>query len=159
MPTSPLIRWGRGSLLACPSDAIWHATCVALAGRGVLITGASGRGKSALALQLMALGAQLVADDRCLLQRDGTSLVARAPDPIRGLIEARGIGILRVVPVDRAAIALIVDLDQTETTRLPPPRSRDMLGLTLPLLHNVAQPYFPAAILAYITHMQPAESA
>jgi len=41
-----------------------HASCVAVDGKGLLITGASGSGKSALALQLMAFGAHLIADDR-----------------------------------------------------------------------------------------------
>ena len=36
-----------------------------------MITGASGAGKSALALQLIALGAELVADDRTELWREG----------------------------------------------------------------------------------------
>ncbi len=64
-----------------------HASCVAYGGRGVLILGASGRGKSALALRLMALGAVLVADDRTDLCREGDSVMARAPDAIKGMIE------------------------------------------------------------------------
>ena len=48
-------------------DLTVHGTTVARAGRAVLILGASGTGKSALALQMIALGARLVADDLSLI--------------------------------------------------------------------------------------------
>ena len=65
-----------------------HASCVACDGAGVLILGASGAGKSGLALNLMALGAALVADDRVVLSREGDVVLAACPLPLRGLIEA-----------------------------------------------------------------------
>ena len=71
------------------ATATLHATAVAVDGRAALILGASGAGKSSLALQLMALGAVLVADDRTVVQRDGSHIVADVPDTLRGLIEAR----------------------------------------------------------------------
>ena len=71
-----------------------HATCVAVEGRGVLITGPSGAGKSSLALALMAYGARLVADDRVTLSQVDGALWATCPPTIRGMIEARGIGLL-----------------------------------------------------------------
>ena len=74
-------------------DAIVHGSCVALTGKGLLITGRSGSGKSALCLQMVALGAELVADDRVQLRREEGQILARAPAAIAGLIEARGIGI------------------------------------------------------------------
>ena len=79
-----------------------HATCVAVGPHAALIRGASGRGKSGLALQLLAMGAVLVSDDRTRLWRAGDALMADAPDTIRGRIEARGVGILRV-PASRAS--------------------------------------------------------
>ncbi len=69
---------------------ILHATAVAWRGRAVLILGRSGSGKSALALQLMALGCTLVADDGVELAVQEGALVARPPEKIRGMIEARG---------------------------------------------------------------------
>jgi HPr kinase/phosphorylase len=129
---------------------IVHAGCVAWQGRGVLILGHSGAGKSALALQLMAYGADLVADDRTELHAEGDALTAIPPATIAGLIEARGVGLLCAAFVPRAEIALVVDLDQTETDRLPPDRQISLLGISRPLVLSVPQPHFPAAILCYL---------
>lgn len=129
---------------------ILHATTVAHAGRAAILIGASGRGKSALALELMALGAQLVADDRTVLRRAGCQIITEAPDAIRGRIEARFVGILHADPAPATAAALIIDLDRTETERLPPHRSKNLLGIALPLLHNSETRHFPAAILQYL---------
>ena len=127
-----------------------HASAVALDGRGLLILGAAGSGKSALALELMARGARLVSDDQVALSVEGGRLIARAPAAIRGRIEARFVGILNAETIPGAEVALAVDLDRTETDRLPPRRSKKLLGVTFPLLHNAANPSFPAAILQYL---------
>lgn len=129
---------------------ILHASCVAWACRAALILGRSGAGKSALALQMMAFGADLVSDDRTELQADQDRLIARPLAAIQGLIEARGIGVLRVPFVRQAEIALVVDLDQTETQRLPLQRHVTLLGKTLPLVASAPHPHFPAAILCYL---------
>jgi HPr kinase/phosphorylase len=127
-----------------------HAGCVALDGRGLLILGPSGSGKSALALQLMALGCGLVSDDRTCLHRDGGALIATAPPALRGLIEAWGIGLLAAGTMAGARLVCAVDLGVVETERMPPARSRSWQGISLPLLHNVATPAFPAALLQYL---------
>ncbi|MCM2563471.1 serine kinase [Lutimaribacter sp. EGI FJ00015] len=129
-----------------------HGSSVAIAGRAALITGRAGAGKSALSLQLLALGAALVADDITCLWRAGDAIIADAPDTIRGRIEARGIGILNAAAQGPAPLALWVDLDSTETERLPPLRNRPCLGLDLPLLHNPETGCFPAAIMQYLRH-------
>ena len=130
--------------------ATLHASCVAVAGRAVLIRGASGAGKSGLALQMMALGADLIADDRVQLERRGGILVASCPPAIHGLIEARGIGLLRAAPVPPAQVALVVDLDTAECDRLPPARRVEVAGAELPLLLRVDAPYFAAAVMQYL---------
>ena len=80
-----------------------HASAVALTpAAGVLILGPSGVGKSSLALRLMALGARLVADDGVALTVQAGALIARAPAPIAGLIEARGAGILHAEALAQA---------------------------------------------------------
>jgi len=109
-----------------------HGTAVAIQGRGVLITGPSGSGKSDLALRLIDRGALLVADDQVeLVVRDGR-LHAAAPATIRGRIEVRGIGIVEVEAVP-APIALIVDLD-TIPERMPDPRCRQLEGIDIPVI-------------------------
>jgi HPr kinase/phosphorylase len=130
-------------------QTILHASCVAIDGRGLLILGASGSGKSGLALDLMALGCELVSDDRVILTRVENSLVASAPEPIVGLIEARGIGLLNARPHGPVAVACVVDLDQTETGRLPPPREKMLLGQSVTLLLKVETRHFPSALVQY----------
>lgn len=127
---------------------ILHGSCVALdEDRAVVITGVSGSGKSALALQLMALGARLVADDKTCVTLRGGALVASAPDTIAGLIEARGVGILRADPVPEARLVLAVDMDREERDRLPHPREIHLLGCPVPLLCCVQAPHFAPALL------------
>ena len=127
-----------------------HGTCVCLEERAVLILGPSGSGKSALALQLMALGCTLVADDRVEIEVIDDVPVARAPDAIRGMIEARGVGLLAASSVGAAPVVLAVDLEQVETERLPPRRQAVIGGCVVPVLHRVESAHFPAAILQYL---------
>lgn len=129
-----------------------HATAVAYQGRGLLIRGASGRGKSALALSLIALGAALVADDQTLVERQGDALIARAPERLTGLIEARGIGILRSPAAPPTPLTLVADLDRTSEGRLPPQESTEILGLTLPLVRRLDHAHFAPALLLYLAH-------
>ncbi|MDR5653136.1 HPr kinase/phosphorylase [Ruixingdingia sedimenti] len=130
-------------------NAVLHATCVAFDGRGVLILGPSGSGKSALGLHLMALGARLVADDRTQVEV-AEGLFATAPPGLPPLIEARGVGLLRADPLPRARLVLAVDLGARETERLPPRREWMHKGHALPLVHGPMTGHFPAAIRLYI---------
>lgn len=133
-------------------DCLLHASCVSDGGRAVLICGASGRGKSGLALQLMAYGAQLVADDQTVVRLKGAQLLASSPDTTSGLIEARGVGILRAVPMKNVPLELLVNLDQVEGQRLPHPRDVRILGQVLPMISKVDAPYFAAAVLQFLRH-------
>lgn len=127
-----------------------HASCVAVGQAGVLFTGPSGSGKSTLALALMAYGATLVADDRTELAVQGDTLVATCPPAIKGMIEARGLGLLHADMCEAVAIRLVVDLGQTEGQRLPPLRNVTLLGCTLPLVLGQTSPHFPAALWHYV---------
>ena len=105
-----------------------HGTCIRVgrAGRtlgapahaGVLILGKSGAGKSDLALRLIALGATLVADDRSDLAVLRGRLVASAPRTIAGLLEVRGVGIVKMPHARHVAISLVVELTR-KVARLP----------------------------------------
>nr|WP_277604914.1 HPr kinase/phosphatase C-terminal domain-containing protein [Fertoeibacter niger] len=127
-----------------------HAGCVAMEGRGLLILGPSGSGKSALALQLMVLGAGLVSDDHTDVTREAGGLTARCPAALAGMIEARGLGILHAPVVSSARLVLAVDLGVSETERLPPFRHVDVLGLELPLVRAQQGSHFHAALLHYL---------
>ena len=138
-----------------------HASCVAVDGHGVLILGPSGAGKSSLALQLMAYGASLVADDRTHIWAEAALLLATAPEATQGMIEARGIGILRATYLPKAEIVLVVDLGETETARLPPLRHITLHGQTRPLLYGplvpgAIHPHLAASILCYLKSPQTA---
>ncbi len=124
-----------------------HASCVAWEDRAVVITGAAGTGKSALALNLMALGCTLVADDRVVLSNKNGVLIATSHPSIAGLIEARGVGILQATMRPKAQVAAFVDLDQCETDRVPQRRIFTHLGCDLPLIYRIDAPHFAPAIL------------
>lgn len=134
------------SALADLDRAIVHASCVAVNGRAVLITGRSGSGKSALALSLLALGGGLVCDDRVALSAGADGVIATAAPAIAGLIEARGIGLIGVGYAGPASVGLVVDMERTERSRLPPAREIRLLGHTMPLLRRIDGPHFAAAI-------------
>jgi HPr kinase/phosphorylase len=123
-----------------------------IAGRalGVLMLGGSGSGKSELALQLMAIGAVLVADDQTLLRRSGAEVVLRAPPTIRGLIEMRGMGLLHAATMDCAILVAVINLDAQETQRLPERATANVLGVQVPYLRDCASAAFPAAIKQYL---------
>lgn len=131
-------------------ELLLHASCVVSNGAAVLIRGRAGRGKSGLALQLIAMGAGLVADDRTRLWRAGGQVMADAPDRLRGLIEARQVGLLAVPAAGPAPLALVVDMDSEETERLPERRFTRLVGVELPLARKSNMTHFPAAILAYL---------
>lgn len=114
--------------MAVISSEILHATTVAIDGRAVLIEGASGAGKSDLALRLIDRGAKLVSDDRTLVVRDGGALIARAPQTLAGRIEVRGVGIAAVPYAAEAPVALLVRLE-TEPPRMPERRRRTIAGV------------------------------
>jgi HPr kinase/phosphorylase len=132
---------------------ILHASCVSVEGRGLLVLGPSGSGKSALALAMIARGAILVSDDRTQVTQAEGRLVARCPSPeIRGLIEARGTGLLRAPHQDSVELALVVDLARPETERLPPFRKVTILGTALGLVLHPQNDHFPDALMLYLRH-------
>jgi HPr kinase/phosphorylase len=130
------------------ASEVVHGTAVSLGGEAALIRGASGAGKSDLALRCIALApsaliptqAKLVADDRVLLERTESGVSASAPSQILGKIEVRGIGIVTVEAVPKARLILVVDLvpaAQIERFPLSDPKA-SLLGSELPLLRLAA---------------------
>jgi serine kinase of HPr protein (carbohydrate metabolism regulator) len=117
-----------------------HASAVRLGGDGVLVTGRSGSGKSALVLALIdgaPESARLIADDRVVVAADGGRLIADAPAALAGLLEIRGQGIVRYPHAAPAAITLVVELRPPgECPRYPAPEEAETIvaGVRLPRL-------------------------
>ncbi len=106
-----------------------HASCVARDGAGIVLLGPPGSGKSDLALRLLDRGFVLVADDRVEIV-DG---MARPPAQLAGLIEVRGLGLLRMPHAASARIALAIALTP-DMPRLPAPRRHESLAVPFILL-------------------------
>lgn len=96
-----------------------HATGLVLEKTGIIFRGASGSGKSVLALQLIdewearGLDAKLVSDDRIEIEPSKSGLTMYAPKTIEGLIELRGRGIVSRPFVSKAPVHLVVDMVDT----------------------------------------------
>lgn len=114
-----------------------HASSVCLKGKGVLIMGASGAGKSDLCLRLIVShNAVLVADDRVDLNVSRETIVASPPPNLCGLLEVRGGGILELPYLEKAELFLAVELvdDPQKVERLPNPAYFDFDGCSIPLI-------------------------
>jgi serine kinase of HPr protein (carbohydrate metabolism regulator) len=111
-----------------------HASSVAVDGRAVLISGPSGSGKSDLTLRLLDRGFTLVSDDRTIVRKEGSKLIASAPETIKGKLEIRGVGIVDMDTVSDVPVALVVELT-SDIQRLPDDaRERLILGAGIPLI-------------------------
>jgi HPr kinase/phosphorylase len=103
-----------------------HGSCAAREGKGVLLTGPPGSGKSDLLLRLLSHGFSLVADDRI----DVAGLMARPPTSLAGLLEVRGLGILRLPYVPEVELVLAIELTR-DVPRLPLAARHHLLDLPL----------------------------
>ena len=110
-------------LLSTYLDGFW---------RGVLIEGASGAGKSDLALRMLEQGFRLVADDRVVIWACGGVLYGRAPQTLANLIEVRGLGICAEPALPLSRIVLAARCEPPE--RLPDPARHDYVGLSIPVV-------------------------
>ncbi len=130
-----------------------HGTCVALGDAGALLRGASGSGKSDLALRFLylpqdRLGAKpaLVADDQVIIEREGDHVLASCPQPLVGKIEVRGCGIAHLKAVaPKVTLKLVVDLDWTgDRPRFPEKTEWDTV-LDVPIRRIILDPFEPSA--------------
>jgi serine kinase of HPr protein (carbohydrate metabolism regulator) len=131
--------------------------------RGVLIRGASSAGKSMLAAALIGGGARLVADDRVHLSCCHGRILAAAPSAIAGLLEMRGLGLVRLPHEPSAVVRLIVDLVDVELLdRHPEPTAAmaKLLGITLPRQPvPAASPMSPLLVAAALRELPVEASA
>jgi serine kinase of HPr protein (carbohydrate metabolism regulator) len=143
---------------------ILHAGLMAVrrqgAWRGVLITGPSGAGKSDLALRALAAGFRLVSDDRTLVWTSAGALYGRAPDPLAGLIEARGLGVLRETALPFAEIVVLAECvpGAAAIERMPEPEREIIAGASIPRLRiDPFEASAPAKLRRAIEHLGAAE--
>ena len=121
-----------------------HASCVALGGKGVLLRGAPGAGKSDLTLRLTEGGARLVADEQVELTSGGEMLLAAPPARIAGLLEVRGIGIVSMEFLSQCPVRLVVDLVQSDKVeRMPEAATVGLCGHRI--AHVVLAPFEASA--------------
>ncbi len=97
----------------------YTATAVCIGKSGVLIIGKSGSGKSDLALRLIDRGARLIGDDRVVLEKHGDGLLAFPHNNIRGMLEIRGAGIVKLPFVKKIRIVAVINLDENNPERYP----------------------------------------
>jgi HPr kinase/phosphorylase len=122
-----------------------HGVFLDVLGMGVLLTGASGVGKSELALELISRGSGLIADDVIEFYRIGPETIeGRCPALLRDFLEVRGLGVLNIRTVfgeaalrPRKNLKLIVHLerpgpDHAPVERLPlRPGAEDIMGVSM----------------------------
>ncbi len=120
-----------------------HASAVVIDGHGVIISGASGSGKSDMALRLIDRGGALLGDDALYAaQREDVICITPAPQ-IAGKIEVYGLGILTYPFCAQATARLWVELDR-QTIRMPDGSAyREIAGVNIPLLH--IDPWYASA--------------
>ena len=115
------------------TTAIRQASCVAIEGRAVMIEGASGSGKSSLALALIDRGAVLIGDDGVALETHNGGIRAKAPPNIGGKIEIRNVGIVEL-PTTEAPLALVLRLDRQAPRHVEQAESVELIGQKIPLI-------------------------
>ncbi len=117
-----------------------HGSCVLLDDAGLLICGASGSGKSFLARALLArwrgMGrfAALVGDDRLMIEPRGGRLLARPQPIIAGLVEVRGVGLVKMSHEPSCVLRAGIELTAEAGERLPDSDSlfQAIAGVKLP---------------------------
>lgn len=113
-----------------------HATAVSVDGRGVILRGPSGSGKSDLAIRLINEGALLVADDQTVLFIEGGRLMAQPPGEIAGKMEVRGVGIVTMGPPAIVPVFLVIDLvDPGEVPRMADFAPIELVGQHVARIH------------------------
>jgi len=122
-----------------------QATCVVIGGRALLIEGASGTGKSSLALALIDRGAVLVGDDGVLLAAQDAQLIARPHPATRTLLEIRNLGLLAYPVCEAARVALVLTLCDDAPRYIEAAGTITRAGIALP--HIALWPNSPVLAL------------
>lgn len=122
-----------------------HGGLLNIYGKGVLIRGDSGLGKSEIALELIKRGHILIADDRVDCYRIHNSIIGKAPELLRDMLELRGVGVINVARMfgvssvaEKTKIDFQVTLEQWDRNReydrvgIEERKYEDILGIKIP---------------------------
>ncbi|MAD94704.1 MAG: serine kinase [Rhodobacteraceae bacterium] len=126
-----------------------YGSAIAVGGRGFLIRGASGSGKSGLVLQMMALGADLISDDQVIMERSAGTITMSAPQTLAGKIEARFVGILNVPSRQNVVLNHVIDLDVDSQAQLPQLQYCEVLGLRIDLINGRNVPNLASILMIF----------
>jgi len=126
-----------------------YGSAIAVGGRGFLIRGASGSGKSGLVLQMMALGADLISDDQVIMERSAGTITMSAPQTLVGKIEARFVGILNVPSRQNVVLNHVIDLDVDSQAQLPQLQYCEVLGLRIDLINGRNVPNLASILMIF----------
>lgn len=97
-----------------------HGSCIKYQDKGILILGPSGSGKSDLALRLIDDGGVLISDDYVEIEYKDGAIIANTAPNIGGMIEVRGIGLIKLDYLKSSPLHLVLDLVQMkEIDRIP----------------------------------------
>ena len=113
---------------------IMHATSVYINGKGIVIFGKSGSGKSNLAIKLISFGAKLISDDQTQLELKKNKIILTKPDSTPNLIEARGIGLIEVPIKNSAELFCFVKMTEIELKRLPYKKQKNCFGKKIKMI-------------------------
>jgi HPr kinase/phosphorylase len=147
---------------ALAERTVVHGVFMQVLGMGVLLQGEPGIGKSELALELIALGHRLIADDAPELARVGPEILeGTCPPMLRDFLEVRGLGVLNIRAMfgedavrERDTLKLVVTMrsftgeELTKVDRLRGSLSvKTLLGVPIP---EVTLPVAPGRNLAVL---------
>lgn len=123
-----------------------HGSCVDFEGKAVLVIGPSGSGKSSFALELIALGGVLISDDQVVLSKSKQNITVKTPPHLGGMIEARGIGLLKCSYIQSSHLNLVVDMSIKPQSRMPKPRTIHVGNVHIDVIAGQAVPNLPIAV-------------
>ena len=116
------------------NSKIIHASSVDINGKGVVILGNSGAGKSSLAIKLISMGAKLISDDQTHFKFKENKIIISKPETTPNFIEARGIGLIKVPFVVSSKLFCFVKITNLELNRLPNAKNKYCFGKKIKLM-------------------------
>ena len=116
------------------NSKIIHASSVDINGKGVVILGKSGAGKSNLAIKLISMGAKLISDDQTHFKFKENKIIISKPETTPNFIEARGIGLIKVPFVVSSKLFCFVKITNLELNRLPNAKNKHCYGKKIKLM-------------------------